>query len=69
MKREILFELLEKYAEHGADQFVLADILEVQPIVQHVNVIEIAEKSGEEIACGCQLTTSIALRCIGIEYE
>ena len=33
--REILDELLEKYAEHGDAQFVLPDVLRVPPISTH----------------------------------
>jgi len=44
--RQILEELLEKYAEHGAAQFVLPDVLQVPPISDHGNVIEIARYFG-----------------------
>jgi type I restriction enzyme R subunit len=44
--RHILNELLDKYTEHGTAQFVLPDVLEVPPINQHGNVIEIAELFG-----------------------
>jgi hypothetical protein len=37
-----LNELLEKYAEHGTAQFVLPDVLELPPISQHGNIMEIA---------------------------
>lgn len=37
----ILHDLLEKYADHGAAQFVLPDVLEVPPISGHGNVGEI----------------------------
>lgn len=40
--RQILDELLEKYAEHGAAQFSLPDVLKVPPISEHGNVGEIA---------------------------
>ena len=46
--RAILDELLEKYAAHGAAQFVMPDVLEVPPISNHGNVIEIAGKFGGE---------------------
>ena len=39
---QILDELLDKYAEHGAAQFVIPEVLEVPPISDHGNVIEIA---------------------------
>ena len=44
--RRILEELLEKYAEHGTAQFVLPDVLQVPPISDHGNVIEIAKYFG-----------------------
>ena len=46
--KTILGELLEKYAEHGTAQFVIPDVLEVPPINQYGNVIEIAEHFGGE---------------------
>jgi type I restriction enzyme R subunit len=42
----ILNELLDKYADYGAAQFVIPDILRVPPISQHGNVIEIAALFG-----------------------
>src|SRR5262249_19119996 len=44
--KAILDKLLDKYAEHGTSQFVLPDVLEVPPISEHGNVMEIAEKFG-----------------------
>ncbi len=44
--REILNELLDKYTEYGTAQFVVPDILELPPINEHGNVIEIAAKFG-----------------------
>lgn len=44
--KEILAELLEKYAEYGTAQFVIPDVLKVPPISEHGNVIEIAEFFG-----------------------
>ena len=44
--RRILDELLEKYAEHGTAQFVIPDVLEVPPISERGNVIEIAKYFG-----------------------
>lgn len=44
--RQVLEELLEKYAEHGAAQFTLPDVLQVPPISDHGNVIEIARFFG-----------------------
>ena len=46
MARQILEELLEKYAEHGSAQFVLPEALQVPPISDHGNVIEIATYFG-----------------------
>jgi type I restriction enzyme R subunit len=40
--REVLEELLEKYAQHGAAQFVIPDILKVPPISEKGNVAEIS---------------------------
>jgi type I site-specific restriction endonuclease len=44
--REILAELLEKYAEDGELQFTLPDVLKVAPVSSHGNVAEIAAKFG-----------------------
>lgn len=44
--RQVLSELLEKYTDHGTAQFAIPDILEVPPISQHGNVIEIATYFG-----------------------
>lgn len=46
--RAILNELLDKYAEHGTAQFVMPDVLELPPINQHGNVMEIAQQFGGE---------------------
>ena len=40
--RQILNEILDKYIEHGVAQFKMPDILKVDPISKHGNVIEIA---------------------------
>lgn len=42
--RQILNELLDKYIEHGVAQFKLPDVLNVPPISEHGNVVEIAGK-------------------------
>jgi type I restriction enzyme R subunit len=42
----ILDELLEKYAEHGAAQFLMPDVLKVPPVSQHGTVQEIANLFG-----------------------
>ena len=42
--RQILNELLDKYIEHGVAQFKLPDVLNVPPISEHGNVVEIADK-------------------------
>lgn len=39
--RQILDELLEKYAEHGTTQFKIPDTLKVPPVSNHGNVAEI----------------------------
>jgi type I restriction enzyme R subunit len=44
--REVLAELLDKYTEHGAAQFLLPDVLELAPINRHGNVMEIAALFG-----------------------
>jgi type I restriction enzyme, R subunit len=44
--REILDELLEKYAEHGDAQFVLPDVLKVPPISNHGQVSDIIRVFG-----------------------
>ncbi len=40
--RVILDELLESYAEHGLSQFKLPDALQIAPISNHGNLLEIA---------------------------
>ena len=42
--RQILDEILDKYIEHNVAQFKLPDILNVNPISRHGNVIEISAK-------------------------
>ena len=44
--RQVLNELLDKYIEFGAAQFQIPDILKVEPLSLHGNVIEIAELFG-----------------------
>jgi type I restriction enzyme R subunit len=44
--KEILSELLEKYAEYGSAQFVIPDVLKVPPISERGNVMEIARFFG-----------------------
>ena len=44
--RQILDELLEKYAEHGAAQFVLPDVLRVPPLTDHGTVLQISAAFG-----------------------
>ncbi len=44
--RQILEELLEKYADHGNAQFVLPDVLHVPPISTHGTVREISAAFG-----------------------
>ena len=46
---QILNEILDKYVEFGTEQFKVPDILRVEPIVRHGNVMEIAKLfSGHE---------------------
>jgi type I restriction enzyme R subunit len=45
--REILQEILDKYIEHGTEQFKVPDILKVHPISVHGNVLEIVRKFGD----------------------
>jgi len=44
--REILSALLDKYADHGTEQFVMPDILEVPPISQYGSFPEIVNYFG-----------------------
>ena len=44
--RQVLDALVEKYAEHGSTQFKLPDVLEVPPLSEWGNVIEIASRFG-----------------------
>ena len=43
---QILNEILDKYVEYGTTEFKIPDILKVEPISQHGNVVEIAAKFG-----------------------
>lgn len=54
--RVILEKLLEKYAAHGTAQFEIPAVLEVPPISEHGNVVEIARRFGGEQA----LTDAVA---------
>ncbi len=44
--RQILNELLEKYADHGSAQFVLPDVLKVPPVSEHGQVGDIIRVFG-----------------------
>jgi type I restriction enzyme R subunit len=44
--RQVLDELLEKYAEHGDAQFVLPEVLRVPPISNHGQPVEIMRLFG-----------------------
>jgi type I restriction enzyme, R subunit len=44
--RQILDEVLDKYIDHGTPQFKIPDILKIDPIALHGNVIEISTKFG-----------------------
>ena len=54
--RQVLDALIEKYAEYGAAQFKLPDVLEVAPFSEWGNVIEIAARFGG----GDQLRIAVA---------
>jgi type I restriction enzyme, R subunit len=45
--RQVLEELLEKYAEHGDAQFLLPDVLQVPPLSRHGTVAEIIDLFGD----------------------
>jgi len=44
--RQVLDDLLDKYTEHGAAQFVIPDVLQVPPLNRHGNILEIAALFG-----------------------
>lgn len=44
--RKVLNEVLDKYVEHGVSEFKVPDILQVPPIFEHGNVMEIAHLFG-----------------------
>ena len=44
--RAILDDLVDKYAEHGLTQFSLPDVLQVPPLTDYGNVVEIAAEFG-----------------------
>ena len=44
--RQVLEELLEKYAEHGDAQFVLPDVLKIPPISEHGTINDIIDTFG-----------------------
>ncbi len=44
--KDILNDLLEKYAEHGTTQFTFPDILKVPPLSEHGTVMDIVSKFG-----------------------
>ena len=44
--RQVLEELLEKYAEHGDAQFVLPDVLKIPPISKHGTINDIVGSFG-----------------------
>jgi len=55
--RQILEELVEKYAEHGDAQFLLPDVLHVPPLSKHGTVAEIINKFGGTDALRTAVTT------------
>ena len=44
--RQVLNQILDKYVEHGVSEFKMPDILQVPPISEHGNVMEIAKLFG-----------------------
>ena len=48
--REILEALLEKYSDYGPKQFAIPDALQVAPISDHGNIMEIASLFGGAMA-------------------
>jgi type I restriction enzyme, R subunit len=44
--KDILNDLLEKYAEHGTTQFMFPDILKVPPLSEHGTVTDIVSTFG-----------------------
>ena len=48
--RQILDELLEKYADHGAAQFVLPDVLKLPPVSEHGQIGDIVNIFGNSDA-------------------
>ena len=44
--RQVLEELLEKYAQHGDAQFVLPDVLKIPPISEHGTINDIIGSFG-----------------------
>lgn len=48
--RQVLGDLLDKYVEFGATQFVLPDVLEIPPVNQHGSLIDIVAMFGSEDA-------------------
>jgi type I restriction enzyme R subunit len=59
--REILNDLLEKYAADGELQFTLPDVLKVPPISAHGNVAEIAKLFGGVDKLGAEVNQLQAL--------
>jgi type I restriction enzyme R subunit len=54
--RQVLEELLEKYAEHGDAQFLLPDVLRVPPLSSHGTVAEIIGLFGDAEALRAAVT-------------
>lgn len=54
--RAVLEALLEKYAEFGTAQFVLPDVLEVPPLSEQGNVMEIAKRFGGPVQLRAAVT-------------
>ena len=45
--KEVLMEILQKYEEYGSTQFIIPDVLKVQPISNHGNITEIVSLFGD----------------------
>lgn len=61
--REILDDLLEKYARDGELQFTLPDVLKVRPISDQGNVNKMSANSAAQTISATPSTTPIATVC------
>ena len=44
--REVLYDLLQKYEEHGPDDFAIPDVFRLPPFLEHGRPTQIAEMFG-----------------------